>query len=247
MTTSSAVITGAGSGIGLALAKQCAKRNIQLMLVDKCAERLQVAKQLLCDQTKVATHCCDVSHAEQVAEMHAITQQQLGTPHYLFNNAGIFGPIGPLWMLSPEDVAFTYSVNVHSMLLCCHHFIPAMLESNNSCTIINTASTAAFRNQANLGSYCITKQAVVSLSEAMRDDLKQSGHNNVRICVLCPGITQTQIDQSIIKPNGCGSRIDRAVNYLQKLQQLGLAADEVAERAWTGIENGDFIIQTSET
>ena len=195
-----AVITGAGSGFGLELARLCAKRGMNIVAADVQADALARAEQELVAQGAAVLPCrLDVSCATEVEKMAQATVQRFGVPHLVFNNAGV-GAGGLIWEHTLADWQWVLGVNVMGVAHGVRVFTPLMLEaaerdSGYEGHIVNTASMAGLVNPPNMGVYNVSKHAVVSLSETLYQDLSLVSEQ-VRAHVLCPFFVPTGIGQS---------------------------------------------------
>lgn len=193
-----AVITGAGSGFGLELARLCAAEGMQLALVDVQADALaRVAEELAAH--KPMAQRVDVSSAAEMETLAAAVQARFGAPHLVFNNAGVgFG--GLIWEARVCDWNWVMGVNLMGVVHGVRLFTPMMLAAAAADPawqghIVNTASMAGMLDAPNLGVYNVAKHAVVSLSETLYQDLSLVS-DQVACSVLCPYFVPTGIHQS---------------------------------------------------
>ena len=193
-----AVITGAGSGFGLELARLCAAEGMQLALVDVQADALaRVAEELAAH--KPMAQRVDVSSAAEMETLAAAVQARFGAPHLVFNNAGVgFG--GLIWEARVSDWNWVMGVNLMGVVHGVRLFTPMMLAAAEADPawqghIVNTASMAGMLDAPNLGVYNVAKHAVVSLSETLYQDLSLVS-DQVACSVLCPYFVPTGIHQS---------------------------------------------------
>jgi len=195
-----AVITGAGSGFGLELARLCAQRGMNIVAADVQADALQRAEQELAALGAAVLPCkLDVSAAAEVEKMRDAALERFGVPHLVFNNAGV-GAGGLIWEHTLADWQWVIGVNVMGVAHGVCVFTPPMLEAaardgGYEGHIVNTASMAGLVNPPNMGVYNVSKHAVVSLSETLYQDLALVT-DRVRAHVLCPFFVPTGIGQS---------------------------------------------------
>lgn len=167
-----AVITGAGSGIGLACAHLAARRGMKLVLADVEQDALGTAVSVL--QAAGATvfgQRVDVSNAAQMEALAQATLQRFGAPHMVFNNAGV-GSAGLIWEAGAQEWERVLGVNLMGVAHGVRVFTPLMLQAAAADPayrghIVNTASIAGLVNAPNMGVYNASKHAVVSLSETL--------------------------------------------------------------------------------
>jgi len=164
-----AVLTGAGSGFGLACARLGAQLGMNLVLVDVQRDALDAAvAELTATGVTVMARCVDVSNAEQMQTLAHDVYTQLGAPHLVFNNAGV-GSGGLVWENSLADWQWVLGVNLWGVIHGVRLFTPMMLQAAKldplyQGHIVNTASMAGLLTPPNMGVYNVSKHAVVSLS-----------------------------------------------------------------------------------
>ncbi len=195
-----AVITGAGSGFGLALARLCAQRGMNLALADVQADALELAQtELNLSGVKTLAHRVDVSKASDMAAFADAVSKAFGAPNLVFNNAGV-GAGGLIWEHSLKDWEWVMGINVMGVAHGVRLFTPMMLAAAKRNPefrghIVNTASMAGMLNAPNMGVYNVSKHAVVSLSETLYQDLALVT-DQVNCSVLCPFFVSTGITSS---------------------------------------------------
>ena len=185
-----AVITGAGRGIGRAIAVAYAKEGATLVLaarnVSELKETTSIVEKLGSSPVIVPT---DVTRQDQVNELvHTVLKNHLKID-ILVNNAGIAGPLGPIETNDVADWLETVNVNLIGTFLCCHAVIPGMIRQGGG-KIINLAGAGAVNAWPNMSAYCSSKVAVVRLTEVLALELE-----NYRIMVnaLSPGSVHTKM------------------------------------------------------
>jgi len=195
-----AVITGAGSGFGLALARISASLGMQLVLIDVQQDTLDAANdELQSAGAQTLAFRLNVSDAVQMEAMAHSVKAQWGAPHLVFNNAGV-GSGGLIWENTTQDWEWVLGVNVMGVVHGVRLFTPMMLEAAAQDAawqghIVNTASMAGLLNPPNMGVYNVSKHAVVSLSETLYQDLRLVT-GQIGASVLCPYFVDTGISQS---------------------------------------------------
>jgi NAD(P)-dependent dehydrogenase (short-subunit alcohol dehydrogenase family) len=191
-----ALITGAGSGFGLELARLCKAEGMKLVLVDVQADALARAAEEL--QPAMAQRV-DVSSAAEMATLAAAVQAHVGAPHLVFNNAGVaFG--GLVWEATVADWDWVLGVNLMGVVHGVRLFTPMMLAAAKADPsyeghVVNTASMAGVLNPPLSGPYNVSKHAVVSLTETLHHDLALVSEQ-VRASVLCSYYVPTGIADS---------------------------------------------------
>tara|TARA_R110002049_G_scaffold74361_9_gene191836 strand:+ start:3705 stop:4553 length:849 start_codon:yes stop_codon:yes gene_type:complete len=185
-----AVITGAGSGIGAALAHACASRGMHIIAADielDAAERTVNAlrsrgRQALAVEVNVADR-------EAVQHLAACTRASFGGCHLLFNNAGV-SVNRPVAECTAADWEWVWSVNVAGITHAIEAFMPLLREQSGASHIVNTASMAGLIPLPGFGAYVASKYAVVGLSEVLHQELADTATG---VSILCPGVVDTQI------------------------------------------------------
>lgn len=195
-----AVITGAASGFGLETSRLAAKQGMAVVMADVQQEALdQAVAEIEALGTPVLPFRLDVSKADQVEAMGRATLERFGAPHLVFNNAGISSG-GLIWEHTLKDWEWIVGVNLMGVAHGVRVFTPMMLEAAGKDPqyeghIVNTASMAGMVNMPNMGSYNVTKNAVVALSETLFQDLALVTEQ-VHCSVLCPFFVPTGIARS---------------------------------------------------
>jgi NAD(P)-dependent dehydrogenase (short-subunit alcohol dehydrogenase family) len=195
-----AVITGAGSGFGLEVARLAAARGMNLVLCDVQADALEkAAAEFDGLPVQVLARRVDVAKAAEMEDLAAAVKLRFGAPHFIFNNAGV-GSGGLIWENTLADWDWVLGVNLMGVVHGIRLFTPMMLEAAAAdpafeAHIVNTASMAGMLNAPNMGIYNASKHAVVSMSETLHQDLALVTEQ-VHCSVLCPFFVPTGISQS---------------------------------------------------
>ena len=188
-----AVVTGAASGIGNAVATRLAQEGMKVVLADVEEGPLADAEKKLADAgATVLAVPTDVTKGDQVDALAAKTFEAFGTAHVVHNNAGV-ATGGPMWTLTEADWQWVLGVNLWGVIHGLEAFLPRMLAQKEPAHIVNTASMAGLVATRGLGIYNTSKYAVVGLSETLAKDLKPY---NIGVSVLCPMGVSTRIRAS---------------------------------------------------
>ncbi|WP_342577515.1 3-ketoacyl-ACP reductase [Psychrobacillus sp. FSL K6-2843] len=184
-----ALITGAGRGIGRATALAFAKEGINLGLLGKSIENLEaVASELQSYGVKVSLATADVSNMESVNAAVEKIRGELGPIEILVNNAGI-SKFGKFLEVDPEDWAKIIQVNVMGVYYVTRAVLPDMIEKNAG-DIINISSTAGQKGAPVTSAYSASKAAVIALSESLMLEVRKQ---NIRVVTLTPSTVATDM------------------------------------------------------
>lgn len=186
-----AVVTGAASGIGRAMAERFLVEGMKVVLADVEADALGRTERELAGSGTVAALRTDVSKAEEVQALADFALRTFGRVNLLCNNAGV-GIGGAVWEHTVRDWEWLLGVNVWGVIHGIRTFVPIMLGQGDDCHIVNTASAAGLDARPWLGMYSASKAAVVAISEALREELAMTGAK-IGVSVLCPAIVNTRI------------------------------------------------------
>ncbi len=245
-----AVVTGAASGIGRAMAGRFAREGMRIVLADVEQAALDRAERELSDGgAEMLAVRVDVSKPEQVQELARRTVEWFGGVHVVCNNAGVGGG-GAVWQQPLDDWRWVLGVNLWGVIHGVHAFVPIMLERGEEGHIVNTASMAGLLAGPGMGSYNVSKFGVVALSETLHHELKAAG-GKVKVSVLCPGWVNTQIDNSgrnrpdgPLPPPAEGSPEAAMRLMMRRLLEAGLDPDVVADHVFDAIQDERFYILT---
>jgi glucose 1-dehydrogenase len=214
------VVTGAGSGIGAAIARQLASEGARVALLDKNFESARAVASRICQSGGEAfAWACDTSIE---AEVSATAQQvlgQLGPCYGLANNAG-FLRAGPLDQVSVADWNAVLSVNLTGYLLCGRAFA-AQMRTHGGGSIVHIASIAANFPQTNSGSYSASKAGVLLLSRQMSVEW---GADRIRSNAICPGMIRTALSAKFYEEPGFEAR-RAALTASRRIGEPGDIAD----------------------
>ena len=247
-----AVITGGASGIGLALARRFAREGVKLVLADIEEDALRkVEQEFRKSGVPVLAIRTDVSRGQDVERLAEKTLATFGAVHIVCNNAGV-APGGVVWESTTADWEWVLGVNVWGVIHGLRVFVPMMLRQDTPCHIVNTASVAGLLSVPGMGIYCVSKHAVVTLSECLYHDLVER-KAQIGVSVLCPayvptGIVDSERNRPALLRNPTRARspedIEREEQVRHAVQSGRVSADMVAEMVFDGIRKDQFYILT---
>lgn len=246
-----AVVTGAASGLGEAMARRFGAAGMRLVLADIDSDGLhRVANELDAAGVEVQTLKTDVSKLSQVEGLADLAYERFGAVHLLCNNAGV-AVVGTSWERSMSDWAWAIEVNLWSVVHGIRTFIPRMLEQGGPGHVVNTASIAGLLCPPLSGPYVATKHAVVGLSECIFHDLRLR-RADVGVSVLCPGFVKTNIgDSERSRPEDLKDPIpgedpfaEEVAEFYGKAVAHGIEATVVADAVVDAVAEDRFYILT---
>lgn len=227
-TLGHALVTGSSSGIGYHLAREFARHGHPLVLVAPNADELETIAGNLRKEFEVEVRAldADLTQPEAPERISAELHNAGVMIEYLANNAG-FGERGRFWENAPEKHIAMIRLNIEAVVRLTHLFLPAMIAMRRG-RILNTASVAGLEPGPNLAVYHATKAFVLSLSESLATELKDTG---VTVTALCPGATDTDFFEK-------AHMVD--TNAFQN--QPVMAPQQVAEAGYAALLKGERVI-----
>lgn len=243
-----AVVTGAASGIGLALARRFGAEGMRVVLADIEAGPLErAAKQLAAAGVETLAVRTDVSRAEDVDALAARSLDAFGAVHVVCNNAGVFVG-GNSWEVPIADWNWVLGVNFWGVVHGLRSFVPALLAHGEDAHIVNTASMAGLVSLPFTAPYCVSKHAVVTLSESLHHEMAMRG-GKVGVSVLCPEVVATNIGAcSRNRPAGAGEPATETPEQalvrgaLEKSIERGISPDAIADRVLRAVRERRFYV-----
>ena len=217
-----ALITGAGRGIGQALAQGLAREGADVSLMARTqAELDQTAGTIRAIGRKVLAIAADVSNPGSVEDFVKLVLVQFGKIDILINNAGIQGPIGSLVGNDSREWMHTISVNLFGTFLCMKAVLPHMIDRRWG-KIINLSGGGATSSRVNFSAYATSKAAVVRLTETLAEEVKKF---NIQVNAIAPGAINTRmLDQILAAGDAAGG-----VALLQAKQQKETGGEPLKE------------------
>lgn len=243
-----AVVTGAASGIGLALAERFAAEKMKLVLADVEEPALaEAASALAARGATLVSAVTDVSRAEDVEALAERAYSAFGGAHVVCNNAGVSAG-GPSWEILPGEWEWVLGVNLWGVIHGIRAFVPRMLEQGGPGHVVNTASVAGLIASPGMGPYNVSKFGVVALSETLAAELRMQG-SEIGVSVLCPGWVNTKIaDADRNRPASLERRENPRFEGMREMVRGLLASGQstaaVAERVLEAVREGNLYILT---
>ncbi|MEO8158762.1 MAG: SDR family oxidoreductase [Betaproteobacteria bacterium] len=244
-----AVVTGGASGLGRAMAMRFAREGMKIVLADiEKAVLDKTAKEFSEAGYPVLAVRTDVSSGRDVRALADKAFDTFGGVHILCNNAGV-APGGTIWEQSEKDWEWTLGVNVWGVIHGIRAFVPRMLKQDVEGHVVNTASVAGLLSPPGMAMYCVSKHAVVTMTECLHHDLIGVGAK-IRASVLCPAFVPTGIsDSERNRPDGLREGKEKSAADLQREEQLRhavksgrISADQVADLVFQSIVTDKFYI-----
>ncbi|EJW17769.1 3-ketoacyl-ACP reductase [Paenibacillus alvei] len=225
LTNKTALITGAGKGIGKALAESLAQEGVHLGLIARTAADLEALKAELTAKydIRVAIATADVAVQEDVNRAVASLSEQLGAIHIVINNAGI-AKFGKLVDMDPQEWERIIQVNLMGTYYVTRAVLPAMIEQNEG-SIINISSTAGERGFATGSAYNASKFAVMGMTEALMQEVRK---HNIRVTALTPSTVNTELAVNA----GLNIGDENRMMQPEDVAELALAALKLPQRVF---------------
>lgn len=244
-----AAVTGAASGLGRAMALAFASEGMHLALADVDQQGLEKTRaQLDFPGIKSISMRTDVSKATEVEAFAEKCARELGAIHVVCNNAGV-SVSGPVWETSEAEWQWILGVNLLGVVHGVRAFAPRLIAQDEG-HIVNTASVAGLISPPGMGAYCVSKHAVVTLSEALYHDLRERG-SRVGVSVLCPAYVPTGIaDSERNRPTGLSfpqkskGRLAKEAALRKAVASGKLSADDVARAVVAAVKENRFYVLT---
>ncbi|OBK16907.1 SDR family NAD(P)-dependent oxidoreductase [Mycobacterium asiaticum] len=223
------LVTGAAMGLGKLFATQAVKEGAAAVVLWDANEAAlkETAAELEAAGGTIHFETVDVTSQDVVGEAAERVRASVGTIHVLFNNAGIVRGNGYFWENDPRDYMLTMQVNSIGPMVVTREFLPAMIESNTHCRVVNIASSAGLNAIPRMAAYAASKWAAIGFSDSVRLELEQAGYEQVKVTTVCPTYINTGMFDGA-----------KGILFTPMLEQ-----EDVVEATWTAMLKGDpFVV-----
>jgi NAD(P)-dependent dehydrogenase (short-subunit alcohol dehydrogenase family) len=236
-----ALVTGGGRGIGRSIARELADAGMRVAVSARTASQVEETAREIGGLAVTA----DVSSRDDVEQMVATVERELGPIDLLVNNAGVFGSGAPIWEQDPADWWHVFEINLLGAYLCSRAVLPGMVERGRG-RIVNTGSGASYLPSAGSPSYGASKAALGRFSELLAGQVAEHG---VAVFVFSPGLVRTEMTEAfgdnapwtppelaprLVRVLASGRADKLAGRYIHAehddIEDLIKRADEIAER-----------------
>lgn len=238
-STSVVLITGAGSGLGAAMARRFARAGFRVAVTDINAQRAQQVSDELTAGGNTSLHAeLDTTNNEHWQHVGALVEKQWGPVNVIINNAGVAAS-GLCEETSLDNWQWVIDIDLMGVVRGCHRFLPGLRQEGAAgrlAHIINLASFAGFSAMPGLSAYGTAKAAVIALSEHLLTELDGSG---VGVSVVCPSFVSTNLLESFRSTEN-----DTRKTVERWMKHSPVTADDVAETVFTAMQKNQFMVLT---
>ena len=233
------LITGAGSGLGAAMARRYAHAGFRVAVTDINSERARQVSDAISAAGSSSLHATlDITRDEDWQRVGELVETQWGRVSVIINNAGVAAS-GLCEETSLDDWQWIIDIDLMGVVRGCHRFLPGLRQegaAGRMAHIINIASFAGFTAMPGMSAYGTAKAAVIALSEHLHTELDGSG---VGVSVVCPSFVATNLLESF------RSTEDRTRKTVERwMQHSPVSADDVAERVFKAMQKKQFLVLT---
>lgn len=230
-----ALVTGAGSGIGRASAIAAAREGARVVLSDINERGLEETATLLGQfGAEYAAKPCDVTSDASVTELVAFAVSKFGRLDCCHNNAGVEGEYARTAETTEENFDLTYGVNLKGVFLCMRAEIKQMMQQGGG-SIVNTASIAGIEGARQLPAYVASKHAVLGLT---RTSALEYAARGIRINAVCPGPIETPMLNKLMLAN---PRMEKSTMAAIPMRRLGQPEDIAEAVVWLNSDRAAFV------
>lgn len=187
------LVTGGAMGMGRLFAERAVAEGaaaVVLWDVDETALK-ETVSELSGRSTEVTGQTVDVADPGAVAEAAGVVLDDHERVEVLVNNAGVVRGNQYFWETDVRDATLTVGVNTLAPMYVAHALLPAMISAPGDCRVLNLASAAGFTPNPRMAAYAGSKWAVIGWSDSVRLELKQAGHDHVKVTTVCPYYVRT--------------------------------------------------------
>lgn len=230
-----ALVTGAATGIGLAAALAFARAGCNVVLADRDAQRGQaVVGKIESLGRRALFVATDVADPEQVAELHRRAVEAFGRLDVACNNAGIEGEQAPTAECSLENFDRVISVNLRGLFLCLREQLQLMSRQQSG-AVVNVASVAGLVGFAGLPAYCASKGGVIQLTRTAAVEYAEQG---IRVNAVCPGAIRTEMIDRITRKD---PQTEAQFAQLHPMNRMGTMEEAADAIVWLASPAAGFI------
>jgi len=232
-----ALVTGASSGIGEAIAIALASAGATVILTARDQNKLDAVRQkCISAGGKAWVHAAEVSDEAQMQALADAVHAQFPAIDILVNNAGVVMG-GFTWEVETEDWKRLHDVNVMGVVYGIRAFVPKMIARGAGGHVVNMASVSGLFGAPGMSTYSATKFAVVGLSESLRLELHR---HRIGVSVICPGFVDTPI-QTKVKMVGALSSEKARARVAKDFEKTNLTPEQVARRTLQAISRNEAV------
>ena len=220
------IVTGAGRGIGEAIALSLSAEGVHLVIASRTRSELErVASKVREMGQEVEIVEADVSKKEDVQRLIDHSLKISGQIDLLINAAGIYGPIGPTWEVDVDAWVKAIQINLVGTFMCCHAVLPYMIKRKQG-KIVNFSGGGATSPLPYFTAYGISKTAVVRLTETLAEEVKEF---NIQINAIAPGAVDTKLQDDVIAAGERAGAIGDMIRNIRKTGEGGVPPELAAK------------------
>ena len=208
-----AIVTGSGRGFGRAIAERLIAFGAAVCLTQRSQQELDEVAHLLPSDRVIAV-AGDVTNQDDVRRVVSETETRLGPVNLLVSNAGVHGPLGPVWHVDPDEWWQTQEVHLRGAFLFVSAVMPAMVERKTG-RIITIASNVGLHPSNNYSAYAVAKASQIRLMESVALEGRE---HNVAAFAIAPGTAMTALNLSVMRSPDAQRWMPNLVNHLERIE-----------------------------